>query len=212
MKKMIFSITGTTATGTTTLTQILCKKLGGKAAFSEEYFQKSPFFEKFLVEPKKWAFQNQAFFLSEYFEEYTKITKDNNKKIICLDYHPEEIYIYTKAQYLSNYLTEDEFKIIIRIQEQLFKQICYPCLTIYLKCGNETILSRLKNRNRLTEKDIKKEYIELLSSEFEANFSSYNYPIISLSSNDYNFFNQKDIDRIITKIESTCLKNNIKIL
>ncbi|WP_052600207.1 deoxynucleoside kinase [Aureispira sp. CCB-QB1] len=211
MKKIILSITGNTATGTTTLTKAISERLGAKAILSENYFKVSPFFHKFLKNPSKWAFHNQIFFLSEYIEEYTKAIITTNTGVLCLDYHIYEIMVYSRGQFLSGYLSQEEFSSLERLQLLLMKEILLPDLTIYLQCDSQTIVDRLVKRNRLDENRIDVEYINKLNLEFNLKFSTTDEKNIHFSSVDYDFYNKTDVDKIIVDIQKACSKMGITI-
>ena len=74
-----------------------------------------------------------------------------------------------------------------------------PNLIIYLKGSTDTLLSRIKNRNRPYERRIKPEYINNLNNSYERWIKSIkDFPLLTIETDDFNIHN--DIKQL-TKIE-----------
>lgn len=194
------AITGNTAVGTTTLTEIISQYMDLDAVYSEVFFNGSPFFRKFLVDPKKYCFRNQIHFINEYYDSYLKCFEQNG---ICLDFHIYEIRAYTRAQYMSGYLDKNEFESIEGILNKLDRLVVLPDLSIYVKADIDTILKRILGRDRFEENKIEREYLANLQIAFDEMFGCIKNGLV-LSSTEYNFYLDEDISVVKNKIKNAC--------
>jgi deoxyadenosine/deoxycytidine kinase len=114
MAECLVSITGNTATGTTTLAERLGQMLGWETVFSESYLNHSPFFANFLQNPQRWAFHNQGFFIAEYVTMYQTAIQSpaHQAGVLCLDYAISELVVYTDAMRKMGFLTEEEYGVL----------------------------------------------------------------------------------------------------
>lgn len=200
MHRDIICITGSMASGTTTLTTRLSRLLSWEPVFSEEHIHQSPFYDIFLQFPDRWAFQNQVYFLSEYVNSYSQIIQQNNKRTLCLDYMIHEILVYTEAMMTVGYLNKEEHDLILAIFEKLSNQIPKPNLLVYVLSDKMTVIKRIKSRQRLHESIISEYYLEEVVRSFDRLLSEWKYcPIICVDSVKYNF---KDDDSTLSLIAS----------
>ena len=68
-----------------------------------------------------------------------------------------------------------------------------PDLIIYLKASTDTLLTRIKKRDRSYEKSIDPEYLHALNISYDkwiANISDL--PVLIVDTNDFNIFDDKD--------------------
>lgn len=207
MQRYIISITGNTATGTTTLARRLGQLAGWRPVYSEEYLNQSPFFAKFLHDPRRWAFHNQSFFIAEYITMYqteTTRTRPENH-ILCLDYTVFELEIYTDAMTRMRFLACDERRIIDRYFSLLKPQLILPNLLIYLTADIDVLMRRIKNRDRLAERCIDMHYVKALQASFDHFVATWKEsPILIINSQEANFFNDETIkviaDNVLAKM------------
>lgn len=209
MWKYIVSITGNTATGTTTLAERLSQLREWQVTYSESYIENSPFFTKFLRNPRRWAFHNQAFFITEYIEMYQKITRSNEEtgEILCLDYTVFELDVYTHAMRRRGLIDQGEYDVLSRMVELLRPDLLAPSLLIYLSAGVDALMQRISNRNRTDEKSIDRAYIEALQTSFHSFIGSWDRgPVLWVDSEREDFLNDDDTvmsiaDRALSRIK-----------
>ena len=169
MRGYIICVTGNTATGTTTLTERIAEFTGWKAVYSERFFNQNPFFDLFLQDPDKWAFHNQVGFIAEYLRGYRSVLNEAEAtgNTFILDYAIGELAIYTQAMKESGVLTVEEYTILDRLLNFTLPILRRPDLLIYLYADTETIMHRIHRRNRLHEREIRREYVETLQRLFD---------------------------------------------
>ena len=79
-----------------------------------------------------------------------------------------------------------------------------PDLIIYLKASTKTLLSRIKTRNRVFEKDINLEYLNILNIAYDRWIEKENRcPVLIIDTDKFNIF--KDQDKLM-EIENNILK------
>ena len=81
-----------------------------------------------------------------------------------------------------------------------------PDLIIYLKASTDTLIGRIKNRNRGYEKDMNQEYLHKLNIYYKRWFSqNLDYNVLEIDTNNFNIFNDRD------KFDKICNDINIKL-
>ena len=77
-----------------------------------------------------------------------------------------------------------------------------PDLLVYLRASTDTLISRIKNRNRYFEKDLSIEYLHRLNILYDKWISSISdINIITIETDDFNIFNDKEkLDNIINDL------------
>ena len=81
-------------------------------------------------------------------------------------------------------------------------------LIIYLKASTDTLLSRIKNRNRDFERDIAPEYLHSLNISYDKWINNYqDHKILIINSDGFNIFkDKKGLQNIIGQIEKVLSK------
>ena len=151
------AIEGAIGVGKTTLSSIIAKKFNGKEFL--EIVEKNPFLEDFYVEPEKYAFQLQLFFLLSRFKQQEELLQmDLFSKFIVSDYFFEKDRIFA---YLN--LNEKELGLYEILWTMLARRVSNPDLVIYLQAETDTLMERIKKRGRTFERNMDREYIERLN-------------------------------------------------
>ena len=77
-----------------------------------------------------------------------------------------------------------------------------PDLIIYLKASTDTLLSRIKNRNRDFEQDISPEYLHSLSISYEKWINNTDHNVMIIETDNFNIFKDKfKLNQILKDIE-----------
>ena len=77
-----------------------------------------------------------------------------------------------------------------------------PDLIIYLQASTDTLLTRIKKRDRNYEKSIDPEYLHTLNVAYDKWIDSiFDIPVLIIDTNNFNIFKDTDqLDRIIGNI------------
>ena len=202
MTAEVICITGNTATGTTTLASKLGALNKWDVAFSEDYLRASPYFDRFLSDPMRWAFHNQTFFLAEYISAYFELTKSIDNSL-CLDYSIYELAIYTEAMQTQGYLDNDETETINKLIKLYKPHLIMPTKIVFLTSPTNDIIDRLSIRGRQNDNKINSSFIETLQQTFGSFFSKFTEcPLLKIDSTKMNFLDDNIFQQVAEQISN----------
>lgn len=162
-KPLYISIAGVMGSGKTTASNLLAQKLGFD--LFEEKVNENKFLPLYYLDPKRWSLHSQLFYLHEKAEQLSKINLLLTKNSIIQDSPIYQDYLtYAKAQYILGHMNHDEFNLYEKYFNSLKQNILTPHLIVQLDTSIDTLINRIKKRNRDYEKTIDKPYLELLSN------------------------------------------------
>ena len=168
MNKMRYlSIEGVIGVGKTTLAEILTNRLQGQIVLERP--EENPFLEDFYVDPKRFAFQTQLFFLlSRYRQQQELPEPDFFHSVLIADYlfAKDKIFAYIN-------LSEAELLLYERLMEILEPRIRKPDLVIYLQSSTERLMKNIRLRSRPYERSMSEEYIRTLNEAYNQFFLNY---------------------------------------
>lgn len=184
----------------------LAKKLAVHFDFHllKEIVEENPFLGKFYDDIDEWSFQTEMFFLCNRFKQLEDIEKKylNEHKAVVADYHISKNMIFSKRT-----LQQDKFEKYEKIYHILTKDMPVPNMMIYLHASLDTVLSRIKQRGREIEQNIKPSYLAQLASDYEDYMNQFEklhpeIPVIRINGDEMDFVKQqKDLDAIIKQVE-----------
>lgn len=139
---------GMISVGKSTMTEILAKELGTTPFY--EPVEENPILEEYYKDPKRYGFDLQIYFLNKRFRMIKKALLDNNN---ILDRSIFEDYLFTEENYESGNMIKAEFDIYKDLLDNMMTEInsqakSRPDLLVFLDCDFDTILYRIKKRNR----------------------------------------------------------------
>lgn len=183
-KPFIIATTGITASGKSTLAEMLAESLG--FLFIEEEWSDNPYLENFnkgisgFFEAEKW-------FIERDFSRLKKASLHRQNGVsVVLDKPVFENYTYVSIAPLNDY----EKKYCNNLIDNAHSENLLPDLIIDLKAESAIILERIKTRNRKIEATLSKAWIDnLLKVHEETKIMWPNIPIISISSEKYDIIN-----------------------
>lgn len=191
------SIEGVIGVGKTTLATRLAKHYNAELIL--EPVEENPFLENFYKNMKHYAFQTQIYFLFARYKQLQKLKQTRMfYDMVISD------YIFEKDRIFANLNLDDNelilYEHIIRFIEP---EISKPDLVIFLQASCETIIERIKKRNRTFEQDISYDYINQLSKNYSNFFMMYkDAPVLMVNVDDIDLSkDQSSIAQIIQEIE-----------
>ncbi|OGD63538.1 hypothetical protein A2160_05050 [Candidatus Beckwithbacteria bacterium RBG_13_42_9] len=163
MKKTFYlSVAGILGVGKTTVAKLLTERLGTQIL--EENFAENQFLPRFYQDMRRWAFHSQTFFLLEKVKQTFQSKKilASGQSVVQDTPIIQDVQSYAKAQYILGNMDEAEFNLYTKTYSLFVKRLPQPNLIIYLEASWETVLKRQASRGREFEKQIPKDYLELL--------------------------------------------------
>jgi len=199
-KKKHIGIAGNIGVGKTTL----CKKLSEIFLFEPIYESviENPFLSDFYHDMERWSFNLQIYFLWHRFSNQVKL-KNYNKGFIQDRTIYEDKEIFARNLKDLNYLSKRDWETYQNLFNSMIQFINEPDLFIYLKANTDTLISRIKNRQRDFEKNISPEYIHSLNIYYERWISKLDKDkVLIIDTNNFNIFKDKNkLNEIIESIK-----------
>lgn len=189
-------VEGVIGVGKTSLAEILAEKINARVVLEE--VEENPFLEDFYRDPARFAFQVQIFFLlSRYRQQMEFPQQDLFQQRTVSDYlfDKDKIFAYIN-------LNEKELSLYERLWSFLYKDVPRPDLVIYLQANTETLMHRIRERNRSYEQDISNEYIQRLNEAYNYFFFHYTEsPLLVVNTAKIDFVhNPDDLEDLLEQI------------
>lgn len=201
--KPFIGIAGNIGVGKTTFTKMVSEKLNLNPYY--ESVDDNPYLSDFYTDMERWSFNLQIYFLQHRFSHHMEIV-NSNKGVIQDRTIYEDFSIFALNLYEMKIMSERDwltYKDLFLNMTQFLKK---PDLIIYLKASTDTLIGRIKNRNRGYEKDMNQEYLHKLNIYYKRWFSqNLDYNVLEIDTNNFNIFNDRD------KFDKICNDINIKL-
>jgi deoxyguanosine kinase len=197
-QNMYVAIEGVIGVGKTTLARLLRPML--EAEILLEIFEENPFLSDFYSDRARYAFQTQIFFLlSRYHQQRGSVPEmlAAGKSVIS-DYTFAKDALFARIN-----LKGDELRVYDRVHEALGEKIPRPDLIVYLRADTDVLMQRIALRDRPYERNMEREYIDVLNRAYEEFFSEPrpDSPVLSIDTDDLNIVqNPEDLKYIENRI------------
>ena len=198
IKAPFIGIAGNIGVGKTTFTQVLAKKYNW-----EEYYESvidNPYLSDFYSDMRRWSFNLQIYFLQHRFASQIQVP-DNNGVIQDRTIY-EDVEIFARNLHNIKHMSDRDWETYKNLFNNMVRFLKKPDIIIYLKASTDTLISRIKKRNRDFEKNISPEYLHQLNNLYNAwakNEKKLN--ILTIQTDNFNIFNDSnklnDIYRLI---------------
>jgi len=197
----MIGIAGNIGVGKTSMTEKLSKDFSCPAIF--ESVIDNPYLSDFYKDMNRWSFNLQIYFLYTRFESQIKLM-DKNSSFIQDRTIYEDKEIFAKNLYNLGYMTKRDYSSYCSLFNSMLKFIEEPDLIIYLKANTDTLMSRIKHRNRDYELEMSSEYIHSLNIYYDKWINSIEKEkVLIIDTNNFNLFKDKDkYDSIVIDIKN----------
>lgn len=157
-------VEGTVGAGKTTFINYISERLCLEPIYELTDSKLIQILENFYIDPSKWGFQLQIYFLTKRFKQMKIGCEKGNvvmdRSIFC-------DHIFPSVLLKRGEMTKLEYDIYKELHSNLIEFSTPPELMIYLKCSTKTAIDRIKKRGRLWELSIDENYWEILNREYE---------------------------------------------
>lgn len=190
-------IEGVIGVGKTSLAKLLAERMSARLVLEE--VEENPFLEDFYRDPFRYAFQVQIFFLlSRYRQQMEFPQQDLFQQKTVSDYlfDKDKIFAYVN-------LNEKELNLYERLWSFLHQDIPKPDLVIYLQANTQTLMYRIRERDRPYERNISAEYIQRLNEAYSYFFFHYTAsPLLVVNTAKIDFVhNPDDLEDLLQQIQ-----------
>lgn len=193
---MRIEICGGIAAGKTTLTRQL-SRLGFTSIFED--FSSIAFLPDFYKEPELYAYETEISFLLQHVFQIKKASAIG-RKIVC-DYSIEQDFAYA-----VNNLPLQEMESFSQVYNILKSKLEQTDLIICLQASPMTLKRRIKNRGRISEKDISIEYLCSTCSQVEERMKNISIPVVFFNTEKLNLLDIEVVEKNILPIISSYIE------
>ena len=198
-------IAGNIGVGKPTLTEIIAKNFGWREFY--ESVADNPYLDDFYRDMHRWSFNLQVYFLHHRFAGQIEIM--SSKKGVIQDRTIyEDVEIFARNLHQMKYMTDRDWQTYKDLFKNMAQFLRKPDLIIYLRASTDTLLSRIKNRDRDFEKDISPEYLHSLNISYDRWIKNCSdHKVLIIESDGFNIFNDNGrLQEILTQIEDAITK------
>ena len=202
MKKNPFiAVAGNIGVGKTTFSEKISEQFGLEVHY--ESVDDNPYLSDFYSDMNRWSFNLQIYFLQHRFEGHININK-SNRGIIQDRTIYEDVSIFAYNLYQMKIMSKRDWETYQNLFNNMVQFLRKPDIIIYLKASTDTLINRIKNRNRDFEKDIDEVYLHRLNIYYKEWFSKIeNFNVLEINTNNFNIFKDKEkLDKIYNDIKN----------
>ncbi|WP_110114892.1 deoxynucleoside kinase [Bacillus sp. CGMCC 1.16541] len=203
------TVEGPIGVGKTSLTKAIAEHF--QFHILKEIVDENPFLGKFYKDINEWSFQTEMFFLCNRFKQLEDINHLylTHKKPVVADYH-----IMKNMIFAARTLKDEQYRKYVQIYHILTSDMPNPNVVIYLNASLDTLLKRIKLRDREVEKDMDPAYLLQLKKDYESAIAQFekDHPdvtVLRFNGDELDFVqNPEHLTFILNKIEETILRRS----
>jgi deoxyadenosine/deoxycytidine kinase len=194
-------VAGNIGVGKTTFTEIVAKHFGWREFY--ESVADNPYLDDFYRDMHRWSFNLQIYFLHHRFAGQVEI-RESERGVIQDRTIYEDVEIFARNLHEMKFMTDRDWQTYVDLFKNMTQFLRKPDLIIYLRASTDTLLSRIRNRDRNFERDISPEYLHSLNISYDQWIRNCtDYAVLTIESDGFNIFEDKDrLEDILTQIQS----------
>ena len=194
-KKFRIGIAGNIGVGKTTLTKKLSSDL--KCYPIYESVIDNPYLPDFYNNMSRWSFNLQIYFLYTRFEGQIKLLKMNKNFIQDRTIY-EDKEIFATNLYELGHMSKRDYQTYCELFNSMIQFVKQPDLIIYLKANTDTLMSRIRQRNRSYELEMSSEYIHSLNIYYDKWISKLETKqVLLIKTDDFDIYKDDEKYKII---------------
>jgi deoxyadenosine/deoxycytidine kinase len=159
---IICCIDGNIAAGKTTLLDQL--KNIGYQIFQEDLVDWGTLLDRFYTNKTRWMCTLQLSILHSMYSQFMKIKNSSpQNSIIFVERCPKSSLIFVENGFREGFIDAEEKRLIMKMYDVLKWT---PDVHFYINTSPQTCFERMKLRNRSCEKDVSRDYLEMIHNEY----------------------------------------------
>lgn len=149
----------------------------------------NPFLERFYKAPQQYALQTQLYFLCQRVRQLSELRQGNLfAPVQIADFMLEKDPLFARIT-----LDEDELYMYEQIYQRLALEVPVPDLVIYLQAPTDVLVSRIRKRGVLFERNMERDYLEQLAESYSRYFLSYhNSALLMVNAENLDFLSNDE--------------------
>ena len=197
MTKKLIVVAGNIGVGKTSLTERIGARMGWTTGY--ESVSDNPYLPDFYADMKTWSFHLQVYFLGHRARQYLEMANDPKSAILDRSIY-EDSYIFARALYHMNNLSERDYMAYRRLFELVVDSLPAPNLLIYLKAPVEVLMQRIQRRARGMETGISLDYLALLDTFYDDWLKSFDLcPVLTIRTDNLDYVNRTKALETVTQ-------------
>jgi len=192
------AIEGNIGAGKTSLSKMLSEDFNAKLVL--ERFAENAFLPKFYENKERFAFPLEMSFLAD---RYQQLTDDLSQFDLFKSFVISDYYIFKSLIFAQVTLQKEEYLLLRKIFNLMYKEIKKPDLYIYLYQSTERLLQNIKTRGRVYEQSITSSYLKEIQDGYQGFIKTENnLKILMIDVTHKDFVNNiEDYYDIVNKIK-----------
>jgi deoxyadenosine/deoxycytidine kinase len=162
--KWFVAMSGNIGSGKSTLTTLLCQRLGWQAYY--EVVDENPYLGDFYADMARWSFPLQVFFLTRRFRHHQEILRAAHSVVQDRTIY-EDTEIFARNLYLQGLMDERDYHAYVDLFGMMVDFLRPPDLIVYLRAPVALLVDRIRARDRNYEREIPMAYLEQLNERYE---------------------------------------------
>ncbi len=197
MTKKLIVVAGNIGAGKTSLTERIGARMGWTTGY--ESVSDNPYLPDFYADMKTWSFHLQVYFLGHRAGQYLDLANAPKSAILDRSIY-EDAYIFARALYHMDNLSERDYLAYRRLFELVVGSLPAPNLLIYLKAPVDVLMQRIQRRARGMETGISLDYLSLLETFYDDWLKSFDLcPVLTIRTDNLDYVNQTKALEIVTQ-------------
>jgi len=197
MTKKMIVVAGNIGVGKTSLTERIGARMGWTTGY--ESVSDNPYLPDFYANMKSWSFHLQIYFLGHRAKQYLDMVDEPKSAILDRSIF-EDSYIFARALYHMDNLSERDYLAYRRLFDLVVNSLPAPHLLIYLKAPVEVLMQRIQRRARGMETGISLEYLALLDTFYDDWLKSFDLcPVLTIRTDNLDYVNQTNALEVVTQ-------------
>jgi deoxyadenosine/deoxycytidine kinase len=192
---MYVAVEGCIGVGKTTVAKLLAANRNSSLILED--YQSNPFLDKFYPNPSRYALETELAFVLIHYHQISNEMQLQESNDCVADFCISKDLLFAKMN-----LNDDDLALFKNLYFPLVKRLPEPDIMICLKCSDELILERIKQRGQGSEHRIDQEYFLKLNKRYDAYFADTKAAKIEVDMDKYDFLeNPAGISWISRKID-----------
>ncbi len=191
--KGLISIAGNIGVGKTTFTDILADRFGWKPFY--ESVIDNPYLSDFYRDMGRWSFHLQIYFLHHRFRTHVEMSQHEGGAVQDRTIY-EDVEIFARNLYEMGHMSKRDWENYRSLFDIMTAFLQKPDLIICLQASTDSLLSRIKSRDRTYERYIAPEYLHRLNIFYWRWIERIREtePVLVVDTDGFNIF--RDTDRL----------------
>jgi len=198
--KGLIGVAGNIGVGKTTFTDILAKRFGWKPFY--ESVIDNPYLADFYHDMNRWSFHLQIYFLHHRFRTHVEMSENEGGAVQDRTIY-EDVEIFARNLYEMGRMSKRDWENYHDLFMIMTSFLQKPNLIIYLRASTDSLLSRIRSRDRDFERSIDPEYLHRLNIFYGRWIERIQdrEPVLVVDTDGFNIFEDSSrLEGIITEV------------